>query len=119
LNQNFKMKSVIIIAFLIILINNQVINWGPCPTSENPNNNNNLECSFVKVKENWETSTNFNLTYFIRRIKADPNKKKGSLWLIIGGPGGDGQYYVNSIGPKFYNAFNGTIKIINIKIRNI
>ncbi len=102
------MKFIIFLSVLY-LIHNQVINWRPCPQEENPNNNDKLECAFVKVKENWETSTNFNLTYFIRRFKAEPaSEKLGNLWLIIGGPGGDGQLYVTSIGPKFYEAFSST-----------
>lgn len=67
--------------------------WGACPEMFQSRDGQNL-CTLAQVPLDWEDPEGEQIEVLISKHEANSGNSKGQIWLLQGGPGGSGSFFV-------------------------
>ena len=69
-------------------------NWGTCPELFQSRDGQNL-CTLAQVPLDWDAPSGQQIEVLVSKHPASSGNSKGQIWLLQGGPGGSGSFFVN------------------------
>ncbi|MEC4090381.1 alpha/beta fold hydrolase [Pseudoalteromonas rubra] len=71
-------------------------NWGECPAQFQSADGKNT-CTLADVPLNWQAPDGKNISVLVSKYPAKSANSKGHIWLLQGGPGGSGSFFVQQL----------------------
>ncbi|AZZ99348.1 alpha/beta fold hydrolase [Pseudoalteromonas sp. R3] len=71
-------------------------NWGACPTQFQSTDGKNT-CTLADVPLNWQEPDGKKISVLVSKYPAKSANSKGQIWLLQGGPGGSGSFFVQQL----------------------